>query len=287
MDRPHVRRCSAGRRTTSSGRCCGSAPSATRWRSSTTSGSTPTYVGHLAAAVGQLLELPFGVYHVAADGDCTWAEFAEAIFEEAGSSCRVRKIASAEWAARARRAGVLGAAQREAGNAAPPALARRPARLPRAPGSEATARKNRRAELSARRTFPRRARAPSAAPTTRGSPRTSGPSRARPSSNGISSRQPSSLAQLRRSRAGSGGRGPGRSGTIVFSVLGLPRQLEHRVGDLLDRLLDARADVVRLADSSRGRARARWHGSGRARAATRAGSAWTRRAAAPGRRARS
>src|SRR5581483_5492199 len=31
--------------------------------------------------------------------------------------------------------------------------------------------------------------------------------------------------------------------------LRLPRQLEHRVGDLLDRLLDAAADVVRLADA--------------------------------------
>ena len=65
--------------------------------------SAPTYVGHLAAAVPQLLELPFGVYHVAADGACTWAEFAEAIFEEAGLSCRVRRITSDKWGARAQR----------------------------------------------------------------------------------------------------------------------------------------------------------------------------------------
>jgi dTDP-4-dehydrorhamnose reductase len=63
----------------------------------------PTYVGHLAAAIAEILELPFGVYHVAAGGDCTWAEFAEAIFEEAGLDCRVRRITSAEWGARARR----------------------------------------------------------------------------------------------------------------------------------------------------------------------------------------
>ncbi len=56
----------------------------------------PTYVGHLAAAVRELIELPGGVWHVAADGDCTWAEFAEAIFEEAGIGCRVRRIASAD-----------------------------------------------------------------------------------------------------------------------------------------------------------------------------------------------
>jgi dTDP-4-dehydrorhamnose reductase len=65
--------------------------------------TAPTYVGHLAAAIEQLLELPFGVYHVAADGECTWAELAEAIFEEAGLSCRVRRIRSDEWAARAQR----------------------------------------------------------------------------------------------------------------------------------------------------------------------------------------
>ena len=65
--------------------------------------TAPTYVGHLAPAVVEVLELPFGVYHVAADGECTWAEFAEAIFEEASLSCRVRRITTAEWGARAKR----------------------------------------------------------------------------------------------------------------------------------------------------------------------------------------
>jgi dTDP-4-dehydrorhamnose reductase len=63
----------------------------------------PTYVGHLAAATREILELPFGVYHVASDGDCTWADFAEAIFEEAGLECRVRRITSAEYGAPAQR----------------------------------------------------------------------------------------------------------------------------------------------------------------------------------------
>jgi dTDP-4-dehydrorhamnose reductase len=45
---------------------------------------SPTYVGHLASATRQVLHLPYGVYHVAAEGDATWADFAEAIFEEAG-----------------------------------------------------------------------------------------------------------------------------------------------------------------------------------------------------------
>jgi dTDP-4-dehydrorhamnose reductase len=63
----------------------------------------PTYVGHLAEATKQVLELPYGVYHVAAAGECTWADFAEAIFEEAGLPTRVRRISSAEYGARAAR----------------------------------------------------------------------------------------------------------------------------------------------------------------------------------------
>jgi dTDP-4-dehydrorhamnose reductase len=58
--------------------------------------TAPTYVGHLAAATRQLIEYPFGVWHVAAEGDCTWAEFAEAVFAEAGLPTRVRRISSAE-----------------------------------------------------------------------------------------------------------------------------------------------------------------------------------------------
>ena len=63
----------------------------------------PTYVGHLAAATRAVVELRFGVYHVAPEGECSWAEFAEAIFEEAGVSCRVRRITTAEYAAPAPR----------------------------------------------------------------------------------------------------------------------------------------------------------------------------------------
>lgn len=59
---------------------------------------SPTYVGHLAPATKRIVELPHGVYHIAADGDCTWADFAEAIFAEAGLACRVRRITTAELA---------------------------------------------------------------------------------------------------------------------------------------------------------------------------------------------
>jgi dTDP-4-dehydrorhamnose reductase len=57
---------------------------------------SPTYVGHLAVAVRELIERPQGLWHVAAGGNCTWAELAEAIFEEAGLECRVRRIRTAE-----------------------------------------------------------------------------------------------------------------------------------------------------------------------------------------------
>ena len=56
----------------------------------------PTYVGHLAQATREVVKLPYGLFHVAADGDCSWAEFAEAIFQEAGVTCRVRRISTAQ-----------------------------------------------------------------------------------------------------------------------------------------------------------------------------------------------
>jgi dTDP-4-dehydrorhamnose reductase len=56
----------------------------------------PTYAGHLAEATKELLELPKGVWHLAAEGECSWAEFARAIFEEAGLSTRVREITTEE-----------------------------------------------------------------------------------------------------------------------------------------------------------------------------------------------
>jgi dTDP-4-dehydrorhamnose reductase len=56
----------------------------------------PTYVGHLAEGTRELLELPCGIWHVAAQGECSWAQFARAIFEEAGVDCRIREITTEE-----------------------------------------------------------------------------------------------------------------------------------------------------------------------------------------------
>ena len=64
---------------------------------------SPTYVGHLAEATKEIVGLPYGTYHVAAGGDCTWADFAEAIFEETGLPTRVRRITTAEFGAKAPR----------------------------------------------------------------------------------------------------------------------------------------------------------------------------------------
>jgi len=58
--------------------------------------TSPTYVGDLAAATRELLERPPGVWHLAAQGDCSWAEFAEAVVEESGLDTRVRRISSVE-----------------------------------------------------------------------------------------------------------------------------------------------------------------------------------------------
>jgi dTDP-4-dehydrorhamnose reductase len=63
----------------------------------------PTYVDHLAAAVPALLGVPFGTRHIAAEGECSWAEFAEAIFEEAGVACRVVPVTTDELSRPARR----------------------------------------------------------------------------------------------------------------------------------------------------------------------------------------
>ena len=57
----------------------------------------PTYVGHLAAATRGLVDAAARASGTSPPaGECTWAEFAEAIFEEAGLECRVRPISTAE-----------------------------------------------------------------------------------------------------------------------------------------------------------------------------------------------
>ena len=59
----------------------------------------PTYTRHLARVLVELAESEhFGVRHVAAGGECSWFELAEAIFERAGITCAVESITTAELA---------------------------------------------------------------------------------------------------------------------------------------------------------------------------------------------
>ena len=57
---------------------------------------SPTFVGHLAAATEECSSFRTARTTSPPQGDCTWAEFAEAIFEEAGLGCRVRRITTEE-----------------------------------------------------------------------------------------------------------------------------------------------------------------------------------------------
>ena len=51
---------------------------------------SPTYTAHLAEGLVRLIDTgAFGLYHMAADGECSWYDFAVAIFDRAGSDCRV------------------------------------------------------------------------------------------------------------------------------------------------------------------------------------------------------
>jgi dTDP-4-dehydrorhamnose reductase len=50
----------------------------------------PTYTRHLAEGIAELLETAeYGIHHMAADGECSWYEFAQEIFDQAGVECHV------------------------------------------------------------------------------------------------------------------------------------------------------------------------------------------------------
>jgi dTDP-4-dehydrorhamnose reductase len=50
----------------------------------------PTYTAHLAASIAELIEgEAFGIHHVAGGGSCSWYDFAQEIFDQSGTDCRV------------------------------------------------------------------------------------------------------------------------------------------------------------------------------------------------------
>lgn len=52
--------------------------------------ASPTYTPHLAAALAKLAETTdFGIHHIAGGGQCSWFEFAQEIFDQAGLETRV------------------------------------------------------------------------------------------------------------------------------------------------------------------------------------------------------
>jgi dTDP-4-dehydrorhamnose reductase len=58
----------------------------------------PTYTAHLAEAILRLVQgAEYGVHHLAGDGQCSWFEFARAIFERAGVEKRVEPCTSDEF----------------------------------------------------------------------------------------------------------------------------------------------------------------------------------------------
>jgi dTDP-4-dehydrorhamnose reductase len=60
---------------------------------------SPTYTAHLAEGLLRLAETEaYGLHHMAAGGQCSWYDFAHAIFEDAGVECRVMSTTTAEFA---------------------------------------------------------------------------------------------------------------------------------------------------------------------------------------------
>jgi dTDP-4-dehydrorhamnose reductase len=77
----------------------------------------PTYTRHLGEACALLVEGDeFGIHHVAGGGQCSWYEFAQEIFDQAGLECRVMSATTGMLARKAPRPAysVLGSERRDA-----------------------------------------------------------------------------------------------------------------------------------------------------------------------------
>ncbi len=62
--------------------------------------TTPTYTKEIAEQVKVIMEKepPYDIYHATAEGECSWYEFAKAIFEIAGVRTNLKKAAPGEFA---------------------------------------------------------------------------------------------------------------------------------------------------------------------------------------------
>lgn len=60
---------------------------------------TPTFTGDLAETIVELIQTDaYGLYHVSAEGQCSWFEFARKIFELANLSVDLKPVSSTEFA---------------------------------------------------------------------------------------------------------------------------------------------------------------------------------------------
>lgn len=60
---------------------------------------SPTYTVDLARFLVDLSESDkYGTYHATNEGFCSWAEFTEEIYKEAGLDTKVKKVSTAEYA---------------------------------------------------------------------------------------------------------------------------------------------------------------------------------------------
>ena len=58
----------------------------------------PTYTGHLAEALVRLVDgESYGLHHIAGGGECSWFEFANEIFQQAGTETRAMSCTSDEF----------------------------------------------------------------------------------------------------------------------------------------------------------------------------------------------
>lgn len=65
---------------------------------------SPTYTADLAPLLCDMVQREeYGIYHASNEGECSWAEFAQEIFRQAGRRVQVRPIATGEYPAKAQR----------------------------------------------------------------------------------------------------------------------------------------------------------------------------------------
>lgn len=65
---------------------------------------SPTYTVDLAKVLLDMVQTEkYGIYHASNEGFCSWAQFAEAIFKEAGKATAVKAITTAEYPTKAKR----------------------------------------------------------------------------------------------------------------------------------------------------------------------------------------